>query len=450
MSSTESNAYDTLKLLLSEMGKTSDCLRRIESLFTSLLKCELCHSSTPTETDRAYRAALVAFFKSLPECSQAAETDVSEDGHDKHWNTQNFLAMKAWNALNAIDGITAADQTRLYFIMSLQPLFAVAQQFPQNMRSYLCRCRWYCLGRQIPVPIGTYDTGPPIRNKPHSQGCADEIESRDQTPELDQEQEENVSVPLGLNFLPEHLTLPSICAYCERPAPPLICSDCAIKNNDRVAVATAYCNIQCQARHWGQHKKRCFDQRKLKNATEMIKNQFYMMQSEASAISLRGVRFLTDGLPVVELRYTPDEIFRGAHLLRSFPMAAFEAVKHSALGRQVLWNDLGDSMSMLSIYVSRWLVCTKFDIFTKIEQVRVHVKNVPLPIIIDTDNQIIPSGSAGTAADRAPSIATALASHTVLRISMRNGDVFAMDICAERFGWKENLMLWQHFLDQRV
>ncbi|KAH7018058.1 uncharacterized protein B0I36DRAFT_368108 [Microdochium trichocladiopsis] len=466
MATPRDTGFDALKTAINDIGKADETRVRIEKLFSDLLRAELNIGMSSTQVSAAYRDALVAFLRGLPDYLKGGPLPspevVQATATDKHLTTQNFLASKALTALDAIDDNIGVDKVRPAFIMGLQPLFLIKDKFSTNMADYLTHCHWSCLGRQ--VPPGTKET------TSLAKGCIGSQIDRDSSDEENDDDDEEhsdecctcASLPAEdgldgrppeamakrLHHLPCDLTCPKKCAHCGMADPSLVCGDCAVKNNDVVAVGTGYCNADCQAQHWGQHREHCFAQRKLKTVVEVITKTLYTMESDACGITLRATRVGRDALPVAELRFNPDEVLCGGPLLRPFPWRDFPS---DLCAEQVLWHGVGESMPMIQTYLVKWMLATKLDIFYRIEEYRLQVKNVPLSFIIDSDQYITTPLSHGrTVQSRVSSIATALAVHTVHRIVFRNGEDFAIDYCAPRFGWRETISRWSHFVSQRV
>jgi len=455
MASVADTGFGALKAVIVELSHETAATRYIDTLFCDLLICELNEELTYDQVTRAYRKALVAYLESFPEYKTSDSAKIINFPPDRTSRNmiQHFIAAKALDALSSVHPNTANDLVRTTFIMSFQPLFLVKDRMPGNMSDYLAHCYWTCLGRQVP-PFGTAQLG-------LGDGRRCTCDEQDSDDDADDDGNSDIHdchsdtdtnqgykrdprhhMNKHLSHLAPELTVPSVCEYCEKPDPELVCGDCAVKNDDVVAVATGYCNVDCQARHWAQHRKKCYEQRRLKTVVEVISKTVFAMESSACAVSLRSTRVGNDSLPVAELRFNPDEVLCGNPLLRPFPWKDFPS---NRCAEQVFWHDIAESMPMIGIYMIRWILATNRDTISLIQEFRIEAKNVPLPFIIDADQYLIaPTGG------HTRSIATSLSLHTVYRIVLRSGDDFCLDFCAPRFGWVETISRWVDFANSRV
>lgn len=375
MASTAGTGFEALKSVIDEMSHETTATHYIDTLFCDLLICELNDDLTYNQVTRAYRKALVAYLESFPEYGTSDTTKIINfppDGATRNM-IQHFIAAKALDALVSVHPNTANDLVRTTFIMGFQPLFLIKDRMPTNMSDYLAHCYWTCLGRQVP-PFGTVQ---PIFDD--NQRSAFDAQNSDDDDNDDNDDDDEADSDCsecrgdtGANFdfkrnprqymnrhlshLAPELTVPSICGYCEKPDPGLVCGDCAVKNDDVVAVATGYCNVDCQARHWVQHRKKCYEQRRLKTAVEVISKTVFAMESSACAVSLRSTRVGNDSLPVAELRFNPDEVLCGSSLLRPFPWKDFPSDR---CAEQIFWHDIAESMPMIGIYMIRWIIASR-------------------------------------------------------------------------------------------
>ena len=120
---------------------------------------------------------------------------------------------------------------------------------------------------------------------------------------------------------------------------------------------------------------------------------------------------------------TSDQNARLSHLNCNGAMAAMHCLFTESLKSEIPT----DFHSDCAVDVDRAL-----DIYAKIDEVIVNLKlkitRAYAPNVFDATTYI----------------------HNVLRVTMKNGEVFALDITGSQFGWCDSILSWPSFFDSRV
>ncbi|KAI0840889.1 hypothetical protein F5Y06DRAFT_308571 [Hypoxylon sp. FL0890] len=245
-------------------------------------------------------------------------------------------------------------------------------------------------------------------------------------------------VSLGRNFvgcdlshLDESITKPERCACCHQEKDIVYwCERCVQKDGSRKTIMTGYCSSHCQSDDTVHHETVCNVRKCFGRAVRLTKSIFMSLQewltdSTVECTSNRhGTIFVTD-----KLRYW--EAMRGEPALHPF-------IRNRNIREGHIEAVIQDQYAMhisgpMNYYVIPWLwngLCEE------IEEVIVQVKNAHRPIIRVIKDQNITSNM--------------LRPHLVYRVTLKSGEVVAVDLAGGRYGWAETLMSWDHFKEQRV
>ncbi len=236
------------------------------------------------------------------------------------------------------------------------------------------------------------------------------------------------------------------CSVCQKEGN-LVCKGC--KNTPDSAgslTGVYYCGASCQKDDWSTHKILCKmsnDRRALYRAGGMLQ-QLYSTYSRYTQTWLIGRIEKAGNVWVVFDGPNPH----GTSALIPFPDALFPDPqdKKSILA----WRGCNDAISYLHITTKERLkgeahshmgegktshLTRPTDIYIQVEEISVKIKNAQLTIMKNVCDNVVKR----------------FISHNVLRVTLRNSEVYALDMTAAQYGWHGSaVMPWRTFCDERV
>ncbi|TGJ82542.1 hypothetical protein E0Z10_g6229 [Xylaria hypoxylon] len=216
------------------------------------------------------------------------------------------------------------------------------------------------------------------------------------------------------------LISPTSCTACGKANANMRCPDCTFQDDRHIVEKTAYCNKQCLTDHHDTHKPICNGRIMVYRAVLLLEFIFMAMEESTYVYPLGDLQ--TKHGVVYLLDEDWDRVgMTGRRIFVPFPKSLTDSpdLRRALL----LWGqseEIGLSLFDLINYI--------FKPFCKsIEQVFVHPRNVLTPICYLSE-------------ERALSIC--LYRHTVLRLTLRSGEKYVIDLTGAQFGWKEILAPW--------
>ncbi|KAF2094520.1 hypothetical protein NA57DRAFT_60557 [Rhizodiscina lignyota] len=219
------------------------------------------------------------------------------------------------------------------------------------------------------------------------------------------------------------------CACCgAQPEKLLLCIGC--RDTTVEGGPARYCNQRCQKEHWQKHRSICRQRQELiflPRAASILRDLFYILRRRC---------FISSGVDTVEQHGILNVVLkeRGKD---TFPTRRFIS-NGSVLSEKeeaiLSCSCYGESAFMAPIVD---LVLGVGDSPTKsIREISGQVRNVKRPIaIIDDQNR---------------KTNNAYIDHHVLKVSMKSGSIFAVDITGAQYGWPEPAVEWTQFKRSRL
>ncbi|KAI0512793.1 hypothetical protein F5B22DRAFT_637597 [Xylaria bambusicola] len=225
------------------------------------------------------------------------------------------------------------------------------------------------------------------------------------------------------------LTDTKICANCAKPNAKAACSGCRVELDGHVVMKIAYCDKDCQAQHWEQHKSQCLGRRKVCRAVSLLYDLFAMFQKKASndkqvtgIVEKHGITNILHGEP-------NDWALQGKHFVCNFPVEMAPTEEHALA---VLFDsECQQVFSTCQGLVSLFLL----PLCKTVEEVNIIPRNAHRP------TNDLRHGMAHNAMYNA---------HTVLRATLKSGEQMAIDVTGAQFGWRETVALWKTWTTHRV
>lgn len=236
------------------------------------------------------------------------------------------------------------------------------------------------------------------------------------------------------------------CSVCLKKAN-LVCKACK-GTQDGVGglVAVYYCDATCQKDGWKAHKPLCKaakDRMALYRTGEIAQHLYYTFKRHAWKWVIERVEKKDNTWLVF------DGIFRDKSIVVPFPDAMFRDAKDQEIimsytscnsAVAFLHRLFGDTLNGKSGPVhEESATCSNTDMttdmYSKVDEVTVRVKNNKLQIVWIGHQRV--------------DARTYL--HNVLRVTLNNDEVYALDITGAQFGWRgSTVMPWSTFLENRV
>ncbi|KAI1373546.1 hypothetical protein F4677DRAFT_218626 [Hypoxylon crocopeplum] len=232
-----------------------------------------------------------------------------------------------------------------------------------------------------------------------------------------------------IDYLPNLLTLSRRCEYCTTARSILVCGGCRLRIDRHETICSAYCSRDCQRLDWPRHKVACVNRRGLIRTVTMMKEFLLSLELKSTALEPwhsmdhEHMSLLIEGPRTLQA-------MQGHFFLHKFSPVAFKTVRHAMMA---LHDELAPKFLSILGPLKEWFWA---GMCQDIQEVTVLIKNANCPLV-----RFCVQGKATS---------TALRPHTVYRVTLFSGEVFAVDFTGGRFGWAEPCMLWKHFVERRV
>ncbi|KAI8961642.1 hypothetical protein F5Y11DRAFT_366587 [Daldinia sp. FL1419] len=271
---------------------------------------------------------------------------------------------------------------------------------------YLSECKWVFQGRKNKYICG-HSSSPSLAASPDSNGDSDD---------------ECESLPLTS-------TTPLSCAFCGSQGTLSFCEACSNGSGPQMAIGVCYCGESCRLIHEPLHKSICQLRRRFIQATLLVKSLLGIMEEFQTLPCLEG-SYERNGIIFLKEKPRYIEAMLGKPVVGKFRSGSV-AKDHVYIAMQDQYLlDLG---FIASSTTQTWLWQ---GLVEEVEQFAVLVKNAHRTIIRHTARNTLECSM--------------LRPHTVLCVTLSNGDKFAVDYACGRFGWAETVTHWEHFVKYRV
>ncbi|KAI1108406.1 hypothetical protein F5Y14DRAFT_457063 [Nemania sp. NC0429] len=219
---------------------------------------------------------------------------------------------------------------------------------------------------------------------------------------------------------------PTSCAACGKKGVNMRCPDCNFQDDKFIVKKTVYCNKKCLQDHYKAHQSVCECRRSIYRAAELLHNIFITLE-EATFVFPLGEIFQRSGMV-----YLIDDAWdragmTGRYVFTPFPKHLASEELHHAL---LLWGR-SEELS-LSLFT---LINYLFGPMCKsMEQVLLQPRNVIRPMCQISMDRVLN---------------VCLHKHMALKVSLRSGEDYIIDLTGAQFGWKETLAPFLPWIDLR-
>ncbi|KAI1327263.1 hypothetical protein F5Y16DRAFT_399611 [Xylariaceae sp. FL0255] len=264
-----------------------------------------------------------------------------------------------------------------------------------------------------------------------SQGRKDE-----DYPFVDQDHpKENQQIQIKGNHatLPDKLIGTRICAYCKTPNAQEWCAEC----RRSVSLKVAYCNKDCQKKHWVEHKTQCRGRRSIHRAVSLIRDLFFMVQKEAWQDDI-GLDSITekDGITNISQVLPLEWRWRRFADIRPFP-------SHIVSCKELALASMANTQCQWVLYAFDDIIkALLLPLCQELREVVLIPRNGFRP------TSVMFHDNSGVLEDQLSN--TMFSSHTVLHATVKSGEQIIIDITGAQFGWQETVALAGPWLSHRA
>lgn len=217
------------------------------------------------------------------------------------------------------------------------------------------------------------------------------------------------------------------CANCSKTAKYVCqrCKGCLSGEAGVATVSTSYCSKGCQVQHWSTHKTECNDRWALFRAVETAFQLFITLCHANYILTVERLEKKGSVWNTYPLKKRP-----GTSLLVPFPEDAIPSLDDQAaiLCDRKCLSHLADLHILFKALLT--------DITMSIEEVEFWRKNTALKI-----RHLYEHGAVWDMTEY---------KHWVLRVTLKNKEAYAIDITGAQSGWKERILPWNYYVQQRV
>lgn len=122
------------------------------------------------------------------------------------------------------------------------------------------------------------------------------------------------------DFLPESLTCPRFCSYCDSPGSNVRCLDCQIIIDPQIIQGESYCRKACADAHWPEHCAVCLDRRSLYRSVAILYDLFLLIKEKTYPVQLASIRE-QHGVVFTQEKSWDKAACAGEMAIRPFPRA---------------------------------------------------------------------------------------------------------------------------------
>ncbi|KAL8836166.1 MAG: hypothetical protein Q9170_003019 [Blastenia crenularia] len=223
---------------------------------------------------------------------------------------------------------------------------------------------------------------------------------------------------------------PSKCINCSKAAKLYCtgCKGCPTSETGPATTATWYCTADCQKEHRATHKKDCENaqaRRTLFRAAETAFRLFIILRRANLTLPVERVEKLGAIWALHSLKKRP-----GTSILLHFPDDTIPSIQDQEA--VLTWQKCLPHLADLHKVLKEMLL----DLSTSIYEVHFWPKNPPLRL-----RRVYDGGSVWDSTQYR---------HWILRVTIKNGEAYAIDITGAQFGWTEHIMPWSHYEQHRI
>lgn len=120
-------------------------------------------------------------------------------------------------------------------------------------------------------------------------------------------------------FLPSSALGCGPCANCGSPDARARCTGCHVVETSKIVFGIYYCNQDCRASHWKEHKTQCKEVRTLRRASSMFTELLRVFLREAWHSNFVKVTVGQDGITTLQGEWADRRAYLGLPVIRPFP-----------------------------------------------------------------------------------------------------------------------------------
>lgn len=230
------------------------------------------------------------------------------------------------------------------------------------------------------------------------------------------------------------------------------CTGCfrAPAYDEVVARSTFYCSIKCQGDNWNQHKSECKQlqaRRALGRAALLLQAIFYRIRLQASPVQFKKLH--TAGSVLTMEGFAPKLLDTGRQLL---PFPACPNIDQARIDAALVHMGCMEAMMYLHSFASELLVGKMDSMFNNLLSATCSLIKFPglSYKIEDVSGTVTPTLQIFTIYPNAIRVnAPDPFYHNLYRVTLKNGEIWALDTTGAQCGWPDPLRPWREFVRER-
>ncbi|KAI8624825.1 hypothetical protein F5Y19DRAFT_283249 [Xylariaceae sp. FL1651] len=240
------------------------------------------------------------------------------------------------------------------------------------------------------------------------------------------------------DYLPRRLVITPSCAYCFNPTADFRCGLCVVRENGSEVVGAAYCTISCHKAHWNTHKEVCMPLKRLHRAVLLARKMLHALYEQTYIYGAIKTVTVCDRVVTATLEHWLSSCLQGAFIFMPFDKSLFSDADHAAAAMR----DLSTSRRFWHTGAVR----------TLLEKLIAPFVDTLQGVVTDPKNSAF--GYAALMPWPGRPVSTYYAyrmmdKKDVLQVSLKSRLKLAVDLTGTQYGWREPLMLWDHYVQRR-